>query len=80
MIAVDTNILVFIQNIKNAFNRFWGDGRFPPISEIKEPTIEDVFGICCGPRLLSKALKLHGEDLSGGCLEDRSQDKDPKRP
>ena len=69
-----------LKTIKNAFKRFLGDGRFPPISEIKEPTIEDVFGICCGPRLLSKALKLHGEDLSGGCLEDRSQDKDPKRP
>jgi len=33
-----------LKTIKNAFKRFLGDGRFPPISEIKEPTIEDVFG------------------------------------
>ena len=52
------------QKIKSVFIRFFDGAKFPEISEIKEPTIKDVFGICCGPRLFSNALKLHGEELS----------------
>ena len=61
------------QKIKSVFIRFFGGAKFPEISEIKEPTIKDVFGICCGPRLFSNALKLHGEDLSEKSPKDRSE-------
>ncbi len=37
---------------------------FPDPDTIREPTLADVFGICCGPRLMQKALRLHGEDLA----------------
>lgn len=46
------------------WKRFFGKPVLPDADAIREPTLEDVFGICCGPRLMSKALKLHGEDLS----------------
>jgi len=26
--------------------------------------MDDMLNLCCGPRLLSKSLSLHGEDLS----------------
>ena len=29
-----------------------------------EPSMDSLTNVCCGPRLLSKALKLPGEDLS----------------
>jgi hypothetical protein len=38
----------------------------------REPTIDDMLNLCCGPRLLSKSLRLHGEDLSAD-----SGDNDP---
>ena len=72
--------LEVLRSIRSAVKRFLGDGKFPEISEIKEPTINDVFGICCGPRLFTKALKLHGEDLSVKSSEDRSEGKDNRRP
>ena len=53
-----------LQQIKSLFRRFFAGAEFPEISEIREPTLKDVFGICCGPRLFSNALELHGEDLS----------------
>lgn len=68
-----------LQKIKSVFIRFFGGVKFPEISEIKEPTIKDVFGICCGPRLFSKALKLHGEDLSERSPEDHSEGKEHRR-
>jgi hypothetical protein len=46
------------------WKRIFGKPVLPEADAIREPTLEDVFGICCGPRLMSKALKLHGEDLS----------------
>lgn len=30
----------------------------------REPSIDALMNVCCGPRVLSKALNLHGEDLS----------------
>jgi hypothetical protein len=30
----------------------------------REPSMDDMMNLCCGPRLLSKSLHLHGEDLS----------------
>jgi hypothetical protein len=30
----------------------------------REPSMDDMLNLCCGPRLLSKSLSLHGEDLS----------------
>jgi len=69
-----------LKKLKNAFDRILSDSRFPEISEIKEPTIQDVFGVCCGPRLFSNALKLHGEDLSKESLEDYSESQDQTRP
>jgi hypothetical protein len=30
----------------------------------QEPSIDDLMNLCCGPRLLSKSLRLRGEDLS----------------
>jgi hypothetical protein len=53
-----------LQKIKSVFRRFSGDAKFPEIGEIKEPTIKDVFGVCCGPRLFNKAVELHGDDMS----------------
>jgi hypothetical protein len=53
-----------LQQIKSVFRRFFDGAKFPEIGEIREPTLKDVFGICCGPRLFSNALKLHGEELS----------------
>jgi hypothetical protein len=38
----------------------------------REPSMDDVMNLCCGPRLLSKALGLHGKDPSAA-----SGDKDP---
>jgi hypothetical protein len=29
-----------------------------------EPSLDDMMNLCCGTRLLSKSLSLHGEDLS----------------
>jgi len=29
-----------------------------------EPSVDALMNLCCGPRLLSKALNLHEEDLS----------------
>jgi hypothetical protein len=29
-----------------------------------EPSMDALMNVCCGPRLLSKALHLHGEDVS----------------
>jgi hypothetical protein len=46
------------------WKRVFGRPVLPEADAIREPTLDDVFGICCGPRLMSKALKLHGEDLS----------------
>jgi hypothetical protein len=37
-----------------------------------EPSIDDMMNLCCGPRLLSKSLSLHGEELSSD-----SSDNDP---
>jgi hypothetical protein len=68
------------QKIKSVFIRFFGGEKFPEISEIEEPTIKDVFGICCGPRLFSKALRLHGEDLSKSSPAERSAEQDHKQP
>jgi hypothetical protein len=65
--------------IKSVLKRHWGEGKFPEIGEIKEPTIRDVFGVCCGPRLYSKALELQGEDVSAKSSEDRSEDKNNGR-
>jgi hypothetical protein len=64
-----------LQRIKSAFKRFLGDPKFPERDEIKEPTIKDVFGVCCGPRLYSKALELHGEDVSEKSSEEPSEGK-----
>ena len=64
-----------LQKIKSVFIRFFGGAKFPEISEIKEPTIKDVFGICCGPRLFSNALQLHGEDLSKMTTEEGAKSK-----
>jgi hypothetical protein len=36
----------------------------------REPSMDALMKVCCGPRLLSKALTLHGEDLS----DDSSRD------
>ena len=49
-----------LQQIKSVFRRFFAGAEFPGISEIREPTLKDVFGICCGLRLFSNALKLYG--------------------
>jgi hypothetical protein len=69
-----------LQKLKNALKHFIGAGKFPVINEIKDPTIKNVFGVCCGPRLFSNALKLHGEDLSGISPKDSSKSQDQNRP
>lgn len=46
------------------WKRIFGKPVFPEPDSIREPTLADVFGICCGPRLMQKALRLHGEDLA----------------
>jgi hypothetical protein len=38
----------------------------------REPSMDDLMNLCCGPRLLSKALGLHGEGPSAA-----SGDNDP---
>jgi hypothetical protein len=43
------------------WKRIFGKPVLPDADAIREPTLDDVFGICCGPRLFNKALKLHGE-------------------
>jgi|WetSurSiteA1Bulk_404760.scaffolds.fasta_scaffold194293_2 hypothetical protein len=30
----------------------------------RDPSMDDMMNLCCGPRLLSKSLGLHREDLS----------------
>lgn len=67
-----------LKRLADAVRRSLGGGRLPEIGDIKEPTLQDLFGICCGPRLFSKALKLTGEDL-GACQEDRPPDTPPPR-
>lgn len=64
-----------LQEIRRVFKRFFGNARFPAIREIKEPTLKDVFGVCCGPRLFTKAVALHGEDVSEKSSEEPSEDK-----
>jgi len=64
-----------LQQIKRVFRRFFAGAEFPGISEIREPTLKDVFGICCGLRLFSNALKLHGEDLSKMTPEEGAKSK-----
>jgi hypothetical protein len=46
------------------WKRIFGKPVLPEADAIREPTLEDVFGICCGPRLFNQALKLHGEVLA----------------
>jgi hypothetical protein len=53
-----------LNKIRSIIKRFLGDPKFPGIDEIKEPTLKDVFGVCCGPRLFNKAVELHGDDVT----------------
>jgi hypothetical protein len=36
----------------------------------REPSLDDMMNLCCGPRLLSKSLNLHGENLSSDSADD----------
>lgn len=55
------------------WKRIFGKPVFPDPDTIREPTLADVFGICCGPRLMQKALRLHGEDLAKKPQEEKKE-------
>lgn len=41
----------------------------------REPSMDALMNLCCGPRLLSKALNLHGEDLSADSGNDHPAER-----
>jgi hypothetical protein len=43
---------------------FYGPGGPQGTDPPPEPSMRALMNVCCGPRLLSKALKLHDEDQS----------------
>jgi|WetSurMetagenome_2_1015567.scaffolds.fasta_scaffold884002_2 hypothetical protein len=61
------------------WKRIFGRPVLPEADAIREPTLDDVFGICCGPLLFNTALKLHGEELSDKSPEDRPEAQEKGR-
>ena len=50
------------------------DADLPP-----EPSLDALMHLCCGPRILSKALNLHREDLSADSDNDHpAEDTKPR--